>query len=829
MPLDMPPLPIHAVLPDLRHTLRHHNTVILAAEPGSGKTTIVPLALLAEEWLNNQKIIVLEPRRLAVRMAAKRMSQICGQPVGQLVGYRIRFDRKTGPKTRIEVVTEGILIRMIQHDPELSGVGLVIFDEFHERTLMADLALALCHDVRELRGDLKMMLMSATLNNEHISKTLANAPVITGKGRCFPVDVTYLTRPSTAPLVPRVIRAVHQALAEQEGDILVFLPGAGEIRRVQSQIQGDCFCLPLYGNLPQREQDRIFAPSDKRRVILATPIAETSLTIEGISVVIDSGLMKKPRFSSATGLSSLCTIGISKASAKQRQGRAGRLCPGVCYRLWTQGEHHSKPEFSPPEILDADLAPLVLETLHWGVQDPGHLTWIDPPRPNQISKAKELLLRLAIINVKGHLTKLGQRVAPLPLHPRLALMIHKGQEQRLGWLACLIAALLQNRDIFRGKNRERSADIEDRLEILQLFFQNKSTLVRNRGADPDICRKIIQEARQYQRLVGSANQIVDFGETGNLLALAYPDRIAIRKKDASQHTLSSGRGVLLRQDDHLHHAPFLVVANLDGGKKQGRVFLAASLSKETIFSHHQHLLSQQEQVVWTNNRVESVTITNLGKLELQRTPLPAINPEAVRQCLLRGIQQAGVVCLNWQKKSRNLQARMTAAHQWRPDEWPNVTDHALEKDLSWLAPYLDGISSLKQLRQLNLGQILKSRLSWQQQQELDRLLPSHLRVASGSSVKLSYQPDKPPILAVRLQELFGTTTTPTVLNGTMPVLIHLLSPASRPMQITSDLAGFWKNTYPEVKKELMGRYPKHYWPADPLAATATSRVKRRKQ
>ncbi len=829
MPLDLPALPIHAVLPELCHTLQHHNTIILAAEPGSGKTTIVPLALLDEPWANNQKIIVLEPRRLAVRMAARRMSQICGQRVGQRVGYRIRFDRKSGPKTRIEVVTEGILIRMIQHDPELSGVGLVIFDEFHERTLMADLGLALCHDVRELREDLKIMVMSATLDNESISKALGDVPVITGKGRCYPVAVTYLSRPSTAPLVPRTIHAIHRALAEQEGDILVFLPGAGEIRRVQSQIQGDCLCLPLYGNLPQQEQDRVFAPSDQRRVILATPIAETSLTIEGITVVIDSGLMKKPRFSSATGLSSLCTVGISKASAKQRQGRAGRLCPGVCYRLWIQGEHHSKPEFSPPEILDADLAPLVLETLHWGVPDPRGLTWIDPPRRSGVTQAQELLLRLAIINTKGQLTKLGQHVAPLPLHPRLALMIHKGQEQGLGWLACLLAALLQNRDIFRGQNPERSADIEDRLELLQLFEQNKSTLIRNRGADPDICRKILQEARQYQRLVGSTNKIIDFGETGNLLALAYPDRIAMKKQDASQHTLSSGRGVLLQRGDHLHHAPFLVVANLDGGKKQGRIFLAASLSKETIFSHHRHLLNHKEQVLWTKNRAESVTITSLGKLELQRTPLPTTDQETVRQCLLAGIQQAGITCLNWQKKSRDLKARMVAAHQWRPDEWPDVADHALEKDLSWLAPYLDGVSSLKQLHQLNLEQILKSLLSWQQQQELDRLLPSHLTVASGSRVKLSYQPGKPPILAVRLQELFATTTTPTVLNGAMPVLIHLLSPANRPIQITSDLAGFWQNTYPEVKKELLGRYPKHYWPDDPLTATATARVKRRKQ
>jgi ATP-dependent helicase HrpB len=825
----LPALPIQAVLPELTTKLCRHSTVILAAEPGSGKTTIVPLALLDEPWLKGQKIIVLEPRRLAVRMAAKRMSQLCKQEVGKLVGYRIRFDHRTSAATRIEVITEGVLIRMIQKDPALTGVGMVIFDEFHERTLTADLGLALSCEVQEMREDLKIMIMSATMDNQRTSKVLGSIPIITGKGRCFPVEVEYLPRPSTEYLIPRTVKAIYRALSEQEGDILVFLPGAGDIRRVQAQIKGDCLCLPLYGNLSQQEQDRIFCPTEKRRIILATPIAETSITIEGVRVVIDCGLMKTPQFSSSTGLTTLTTVGISKASARQRTGRAGRLCPGVCYRLWTKGEHHSKPEFSLPEILSADLAPLLLETVQWGVSDPNELLWIDPPRASQSKQARELLQQLTILDESGKLTTSGKTIAKLPLHPRLALMIHKGNEQGLGGLACDLAALLQNRDVFRGNSRDRSVDIEDRLEILHLFSQRQNTLIKKRGADPDLCRKIMQESMQYRRILGIKDPGADFSEAGNLLALAYPDRIAMRKKDTGSHLLSSGRGMQLAKGDHLHHAEFLVAASLDGGKKQGRIYLGAAVSKETLLNHHAHLLETTEQVVWHKNRVESVAITTLGRLDLERTPCTAIDPDAVLHCLLAGIKQTGIHCLNWQNKSRELQSRMQTAHLYSPDTWPDVADATLEENMEWLKPYLDRVTSLKQLRRLDMYQILHARLTWQEQQELERIAPTHIQVPSGSNVKLTYQPGQPPVLAVRLQEMFGAEQTPAIFRGQIPVLIHLLSPASRPIQVTTDLAGFWKSTYYEVKKELQGRYPKHYWPDNPLEAKATARVKPRKR
>ncbi|MCK5405048.1 MAG: ATP-dependent helicase HrpB, partial [Desulfobulbaceae bacterium] len=613
-----------------------------------------------------------------------------------------------------------------------------------------------------------------------------------------------------------------------DGDILVFLPGAGEIKTVQNRIEGDFLCLTLYGNLPQKQQDLVFAPTEKRRVILATPIAETSLTIEGVTVVVDSGLMKVPRFSPATGLTTLHTVSISKASADQRAGRAGRLGPGICYRLWTRGEHHSKADFLPPEIVGADLAPLLLEVLQWGVTDPTELAWLDPPRTGQVNQARELLAQLGAVDKKGALTESGRQIASLPLHPRLALMLLHGRKQQNGPLACRLAALLQNRDPFRGNDAEQSVDIEDRLEILRLFEQQGPSMVRARGADPSLCRRILQEANQYQRLLGVDGKGENFQESGNLLALAYPDRIAQKKPGSSQHLLSSGRGVVLPVGDHLHQADFLVAAHVDGGKKQGRIFLAAALSLDEVIAGHGHLLTRKDRVVWNKTQVETSSILSLGKLELAREPLREVDPYRVKGCLVEGIKQTGIDCLGWRKKSRELQARMQSAHVWDPDKWPDVSDINLEQDLSWLEPYLDSITTLKQLKKLDVYPILLSLLSWQDQQKLDRLVPTHLQVPSGSKIRLLYQLGDPPVLAVRLQEMFGASTTPTVFGGKIPVLVHLLSPAGRAIQVTQDLTGFWLRTYGEVKKELKGRYPKHFWPDDPLAAKATNRVRARK-
>ena len=538
--------------------------------------------------------------------------------------------------------------------------------------------------------------------------------------------------------------------------------------------------------------------------------------------------MKIPRFSPSTGLTTLHTVPISKASADQRAGRAGRLGPGICYRLWTMGEHHSKADFLPPEIVSADLAPLLLEVLQWGMTDPGDLTWLDPPRTGPVNQARELLTELGAVDEKGALTDLGRQIGSLPLHPRLALMLLHGRKKKNGPLACRLAALLQNRDPFSGNNGERSVDIEDRLELLRQFEQEGSAMVRARGADPSLCRHIIKEANQYQRLLGVKGLAHDFHESGNLLALAYPDRIAQRKTGSNQHLLSSGRGVILPVGDHLHQADFLVTAHVDGGKKQGRIFLGAALSLEEIISDHDQLLTREEKVVWKNNRVEAASILLLGSLELTRKPLPQVDPYTIRHCLLENIKQTGIDCLGWQKKSLELQARIQCAHIWDPDKWPDVSETNLINDLSWLEPYLDSIMTLKQLKKLDLYPILLSLLSWQDQQKLDTLLPSHFQVPSGSKKKLLYQPGEPPVLAVRLQEMFGATTTPTVFGGKIPILTHLLSPAGRAIQVTQDLTSFWLHTYGEVKKELKGRYPKHFWPDDPLTAKATNRVKTRK-
>ena len=830
-----PELPINDILPELFTAIQESSAVVLTAEPGSGKTTIAPLAMLDQPWLADKKILILEPRRLAARAAAARMSELIGDKVGGTVGYRIRFEKKVSRGTRIEVITEGILIRMIQKDPELSGVGLVIFDEFHERSLQADLALALCLDGRQLRDDLKIMVMSATIDVSGIADLLGNVPVISGQGRCFPVSVEYLSRQSTEFIVPRAIKGINKTLAEQEGDILVFLPGAGEIRTVQAHYakRTDLACLPLYGDLPLEKQNQVFAKvPGRRRLILSTPIAETSLTIEGISTVVDCGLLKSPRFDPASGLTRLETIPVSKASAEQRTGRAGRLGPGHCYRLWTKAEQYSRPDFLPPEIVNADLAPLLLELALWGVSDPGQLAWLNPPRRGQIIQAQQLLIYLGVIDDQLAITPLGRQLAGFPLHPRLASMLVHGREQGISKLACRLAALLNNRDPLKSAGGQQSTDIEERLNLLVIFERDGAGVVRTKGGDPAACRLILREAGQYQRILGkSAEGREQLSEAGNLLANAYPDRIALKKPGSGQHLLASGRGAILPSGDHLSSAELLVAAKLDAGKKQGRIFLAANLSMADLRRDHAQLIQVKKMVSWDGEqgRVAAVEEECLGSLVLSQKKWSGADSEQISQCLLTGISQTGITCLPWQKKSRELQARIQSAHLWQLDKWPDIADENLLKDLSWLEPYLAKVKSIRELQKLNLADILLARLSWTEQQELDKIAPSHLTVASGSRIKLRYRPGESPILAVRIQEMFGSAETPTVANGKLPVLIHLLSPAQRPIQVTSDLAAFWRTTYREVKKELAGRYPKHFWPENPLEAQATNRAKRRKR
>jgi len=838
--LNLPEYPIHGVLPELLAGLADKPAAVLTAEPGSGKTTIVPLVLLDKPWLAGRKIIMLEPRRLAARAAAARLSELAGDRLGGLAGYRVRFDSRVSQKTRIEVVTEGIMIRMLQNDPELNDIGLVIFDEFHERSLQGDLALALCLDVRQIRDDLKILVMSATIDAAGVAGLLGEAPVVSGQGRCFPVTVHYLKRPSTGDIVSRTTRGIEKALAEQTGDILVFLPGAGEIKAVQARFadRQDLACLVLYGDLPLAEQNRVFArEDDRRRLILSTPIAETSLTIEGITTVVDSGLLRSPRFDPASGLTRLETIPVSKASAEQRAGRSGRLGPGHCYRLWTEPEHYSRADHMVPEIINADLAPLMLELALWGVADPDRLKWPDPPRRGQIKQARELLLELEAVDEKGTITPLGRELAGLPLHPRLAMMLIRGRAQNMGSIACKLAAILSNRDPLKGEAGRQSADIEDRLHLLEVFEKEGSRIVRARGGDPTGCRLILQEAAQYEKLLGCRED--DRGESGrhkkgragNLLAYAYPDRIAMKRPDADQFLLASGRGAVLPEADHLNHSELLVAAALDRGRKQGRIFLAAELSMAEFLTDHGHLVKTNKIVRWDaeKERIAAVIEEQYGSLVLSAKNWPGAEPELITGCLLQAIQRAGPERLPWDRNSRDLQARLQTLHCWEPDKWPPVDDDTLMADLAWLAPYLTNARSFKDLQKLDMTAILSAGLSWEKQQELDRLAPSHLQVESGSRIRLHYHPGEPPVLPVRIQEMFGCRETPTVAGGRIKVIVHLLSPAQRPIQVTSDLAAFWQNTYKEVKKELAGRYPKHFWPDDPLTARATGRAKPRRK
>jgi ATP-dependent helicase HrpB len=841
-------LPIHEILPELQAQLASCEAVILSAPPGSGKTTVAPLALLAEPWLAGRTILMLEPRRLAARLAAAFMARHLGEEVGQTVGYRVRFESKVSPATRVEVITEGVFTRRLQADPELAGVGLVIFDEFHERSLQADLALTLCLDVMSgLRDDLKILIMSATLDTGAVSRLLDNAPVVMGEGQTYPVGVEYgrggqLVQPRE--IAKQVSASIHRALAEHPGDILAFLPGAAEIRYTQSLLSGalppaDIVIHALYGDLSLAAQNAAVQPDrkGKRRIILATPIAETSITIEGIYTVVDSGWKRSPQFDPNSGLSRLITQRISRASATQRAGRAGRLGPGHCYRLWSLGEDHGLKPFDPPEILSADLSQLVLDLARWGVHEPDALRWLDSPPAGHFAQAQSVLLALGALDHQGRITPLGRKMAELPTHPRLGHMLLAAAEHGASGLACDLAALLSERDILKG--RDRSADIEDRLHALAAFHNHGAAAARSLDADIDACRRVTQTSRQLRDHLpkvasnkGSEVAMLTVS-AGELLALAFPDRIAQRRLEGhGQYKLTSGRGALLPAHDRLAAHEYLAVAELDAGRIEGRIFLAAPLAKEVLLALFAPRLEQEEKVYWEDQSasVKAQRLLRLDALILEATPLIKPSSEAVLAALLSGIRSLGLAALPWSDKARELQARLESMHFWQPEAgWPDVSDACLLQSLEqWLRPYLTGMRSAEQLRRLDLYAILCGMLDWQQQSRLEREAPTHLTVPSGSHVRLHYTPGESPVLAVRLQEMFGLADTPKICNNRVPVLLHLLSPAQRPVQITQDLHGFWQGAYHEVKKELRGRYPKHHWPDDPWLAQPTRRIKSRK-
>jgi len=850
-------LPIIEVLPELRKVLADGRRAILAAPPGSGKTTGVPIALLQEKWLAGHSILMLEPRRLAARLAAERLAWLLDEPVGKTVGYNIRFERKVSASTRVEVVTEGILTRRLQKDPSLSGIGAVLFDEFHERSIHADLGLALCLDVQQgLRDDLRILVMSATLELERLGELLGDAGVVKGRGRSFPVAIFHEPEPDR-PDLKRIIlngysgrevalkaaAATCRAAAEQEGDILVFLPGSSEIKSCQKQLRitlqaASVDIFPLYGNLPKNSQEAAIRPSaeGRRKIVLATPIAETSLTIEGIGTVVDSGWMKAPRFDPNSGLSRLLPQRISKASADQRAGRAGRLGPGVCYRLWSEYQHGNLKSHSDPEILFADLASLALEMANWGVSDTSRLQWLDKPPRGHYSQAVELLQQLDALDRKGAITEMGRRMAVLPVHPRLAYMLRQAKQLGMGTLGCLLAALIEEQEVVRYTEDSSPVDLEYRLHLLEAFQKKDLRQVRQFGGDAAVLQRVTLSAARLGSLLHERKMPLlsyEGKDIGRLLSFAYPDRIALlRPGSRHRYLLENGRGAFLPESDALCSLPFLVAARLDAGRVEGRIFLAASLEEKHLLHDHAHRMVKKKTAFWDGQlqAVVAVEELRLGSLILRQQKATEFDRREVNRLLMAAIRDSGLTLLPWSEEARQLQGRICCLRDWQPDvDWPDMSNGALLDTLDqWLAPYTEGIAGRQQLQQINLLQILLHMLDWQKQRLADELAPEKIMVPSGSRKKIRYAPGEAPVLAVRLQEMFGLADTPRVCKGKVSLTLHLLSPANRPIQVTGDLKGFWERTYKEVKKELQGRYPRHHWPKDPWKAPPTAKAKKRR-
>jgi ATP-dependent helicase HrpB len=728
---------------------------------------------------------------------------------------------------------------MLQTDPGLTGTGLVIFDEFHERSLQADLALALCRDVQEgFNETLRLLVMSATLEAAPVADVLEQAPVLTCPGQTFPVETHYCGREPEDP-AKAVAAAVVRAVSEDRGSVLVFLPGAAEIRQVAKRLETAAFdsrweVAPLYGNLPFEKQKRAILPAPARRhkIVLATSIAETSLTIEGIRVVVDSGLSRVPRFDAGSGLTRLVTLPVTRSSADQRRGRAGRMAPGVCYRLWSREQHAGLVPHTRPAILDADLAPLALELARWGVRDAAVLSWIDPPPTAALVQAQDLLMRLGALDQDGRITAHGRQMAELPLHPRLAHMVLNAMPEGEGTLACNLAALLGERDIIRFDAGGYDADLDLRLDILDRINRQERHAPLSGVVDRSACRRVVQVANDLGRRLAIVPSRMRERKAGLLLAWAYPDRIAQRRPgDAGRYLLSGGRGAFLDPSQPLAASDYLVAANLDGERRNARIFLGAAIDPGDLHARMGSRMHWESRVAWDAGRqaVTAERSLKLGALILKTEPLTEVAPEAREAAFLKGIRLTGLDCLPWTKTLRTWQTRVTFLRRIRGpgDGWPDVSDARLAETLSgWLGPYLAGFSRLKDLKPEDLDGALKSLLSRPLQQRLDQLAPTHITVPSGSRRPIDYEGDK-PVLAVRIQEMFGTRETPTIAGGRQPLVMHLLSPAGRPAQITQDLGGFWQNSYPAVMKELRGRYPKHYWPEDPLNAVPTSRVRPR--
>jgi ATP-dependent helicase HrpB len=839
----LPDLPVRAVIPEIAAALARNCPVVLQAPPGSGKTTLVPLALMEAPWLGGRRIVLLEPRRLAARAAARRMAHLLGESVGERIGYHIRLERRVSETTRVEILTEGLLVQRLLHDPELAGVGLVIFDEFHERALVADQALALALDVRRaLRPDLRLLVMSATLDVAAVAGWLAEpgAPadrqprVVTATGRAWPVETRLLSRLLSSPVARQAADAVLRALADEIGSILVFLPGEGEIRRTaellrEVRLPAGTEVQPLYAALTREAQERAVGPPPPgvRKIVLATSIAESSLTIEGIRVVIDAGWMRVPRFSPRNGMSRLETLRVSRDRADQRRGRAGRLGPGVCYRLWDETEDRALTPESLPEILDADLAPLVLQCADWGAAGRGDLPWPTPPPEAAWRQAVALLTDLGALNGVGdrsagavdapiRITPRGRRLAALPIHPRLADMILRGEAEGCAHQACLLAAAVSELGGESGLRRETDLRVAmDRLDasdsVAPGFADRVHTLARNwsRHYAADVCRM----------------------DVGRLLAWAFPDRIARRRSPDGRYLLASGCGAVLDAADPLARHDWLVAAELADDGADARIRHAAPYDRALLEADFADRIVAAPVVAW-DRQAEAVTAVRrirFGAIVLRDSGLAAPDAGAVREALFEGIRLKGLDRLPWTPAANELRARVACLRRARPEEgWPDFSDAALAATLAdWLGPCVGGMLRWSQVERLDLHAALAARLG-ALRRLLDTLAPTHFTVPSGSAIRIRYDAGETPVLAVRIQEVFGLTVTPRVAGGRIAVLMHLLSPSQRPVQITADLESFWNTGYTQVRKDLRGRYPKHAWPEDPRAAVATRRRKSEK-
>lgn len=839
-----PPLPIDAILPSILDVLASGRSAVVVAAPGAGKTTRLPLALLDAPWRAEGRILVLEPRRIAARAAAQQMAALLGEDVGATVGYRVRLESRVSSRTRVEVVTEGILTRMVQDDPSLDGIAALCFDEFHERHLASDLGLALALESRAvLRPDLRLIVMSATLEATPVARLLADggtdAPVIVSEGRAHPVTTHFRPLRDGVPMARSVAQGIRRVLGEADGDVLVFLPGIAELSRVRDALleESDLGAIVqlLHGTLSLAEQDAVLRPREpRRRVVLSTAIAESSVTLDGVRVVVDAGLARVPRYDPRSGMTRLETVRVSQASADQRRGRAGRTAPGVCVRLWDEATQASLPVRAIPELLESDLTPLALELACAGIADATQLRWLDVPPAGALAQGRALLRDLGALDANGRVTSHGRAMAGLGIAPRLAHLVLTGAARGEGTLACEIAALLAERDILRRDAAEFDADLRTRVEVLRGARRGEGAAHGRDIADHARLERVRAEAKALRRALPFVSPRT--GEDaldgiGALVALAYPDRLARRRAgEAPRYQLRNGRGARFALPQPLGHAPFLAIADLDGDPAESRIWLASPLTESELRDAAGAALITERVVGWddTADEVVAVERERVGAIILKERPLRDVQPHEMASALTEAVRRRGLGILTWNAPTTALRARLAFAHHVEPNDFPNVSDDGLITSLEhWLLPALENVRRRADLARVDIAEALLASLPWSARSRLDRLAPTHLEVPSGSRIAIDYSDPTQPMLAVKLQEVFGLLETPRVGEGRVPVTMQLLSPAGRPAQVTRDLASFWRTGYFDVRKDLKGRYPRHPWPDDPLAANPTRRVKPR--